>query len=96
MILARKKIRKENYMKQKILNDLLTQEEANDLTTEALIALEGYKYGQAIQITNKALKVSTNIEQRLALQMIKFTAVHHHDDITDEILEEAYKLNGGR
>lgn len=80
----------------KILDDLATQEEANALITEGLMALENYKYGQAIQIANKALKISTNIEQRLALQMMKFVAVHHHDDITNELLEEVYKLNGGR
>lgn len=80
----------------KILDEILTAEEADDLTTEALVALENYKYGQAIIIANEALKVSINIEQRLALQMIKFTAVHMHDQITDEVLEETYKLNGGR
>lgn len=79
-----------------ILNDLEITEEANNLTTWALIALEDHNYEEAINFASDALQISKNIEQRLALQMIKFAAVHMHDQITDEILEETYFTVGGR
>jgi len=80
----------EKTMITRIMEDAAKMEAANDLMTEALIALEAQDYLEAYEKAEDVLDISDNCEKRLAALYVQELAVREDGRIAQRILEIAY------
>lgn len=77
---------------EKAVDDLVTQMDADDMFTKALELLEVHQYIAAHKMITNALKVSNNIEQRFALQMLLILSEKKDDKLTKTSLSISYNI----
>lgn len=80
-------------MIKKILSDYEKMEKANELFTEALVALEAHRYEECIRICKEVLAVSISIEQRLGIMLVEGLANGGCKETIKAYLDEAYSYD---
>lgn len=80
----------------KIVNDYRKNNRADNLFTEALIALEKNDYESATRLADEILEISISIEQRTGAMFLMSLAQTANLILTKVMLEEIYDVEGDR
>lgn len=81
-----------NKAMEHMIKDLSRQNEADELFTEILEALDEYKYDQAETLIALCSTMTNSITQHMALQFLKLVAATADKEYTDEALMISYDL----
>lgn len=84
----------EKKMTEKIMTDIEKMQREETLMTDILIAIEKHDYDRAGLLSMACMKLTDNIERRIALVTLIQIAENKDNKLADDLLQMAYKDYG--